>query len=264
MIGLIGKGVVGTALYESLIKRGNDVKVYDKYKNIGSIEFIINVDIIFLCLSSPYNNKINKYDLLPIEETCNYLNQHNYNGLIAIKSTIEPETCENLSNQYNLNICHNPEFLREKHALEDFDNQEHIVIGKTEKCDEKLVEKLVEFYKKNYENADISVCTSTESELMKISINNFYAVKVQFFNEIYLLAEKLDNCNYDNVKDMMIKNNQIHPSFTQVPGHDGKLSYGGMCFPKDIRVLLQYLKSKETYCGIIEATVNERGLLRAD
>ena len=63
---------------------------------------------------------------------------------------------------------------------------------------------------------------------------------------------------------MMLKNNWINPMHTDVPGKDGKLSYGGMCFPKDTNALLQYMWKLDTPHHIIEATVIERNILRDD
>jgi UDPglucose 6-dehydrogenase len=98
---------------------------------------------------------------------------------------------------------------------------------------------------------------------MKLFVNNFYAVKIQFFNELYL-ACKANGSNYSIIKDMMLKNGWINPSHTNVPGKDGKLSYGGACFPKDTNALLHYMKKHNIPCGIIDATVSERNKQRDD
>jgi len=260
--GLIGRGVVGNALYESFLKKNINISVYDKFKNIGNIKELLFVNYIFLCLPTLF--KDNEYDKSAIYETCEFLSNNKYKGLVIIKSTIEPEISEFLANKYNLNVCHNPEFLSAKTALDDFENQSHIVIGKTKKCDMILYNNLVLFYKQYYPNAKISLCNSNESELMKISINNFYAVKIQFFNELFLISMKLDSTNYNVVKNMMLENNWINPMHTEVPGHDGQLSYGGMCFPKDTNAFLNYLKRKKSYYKLIEATIKERNELRDD
>ena len=60
----------------------------------------------------------------------------------------------------------------------------------------------------------------------------------------------------------MLKNGWINPMHTSVPGTDGKLSYGGMCFPKDITAFNQYLKRNSLPQQIIESTINEQKLLR--
>ena len=127
----------------------------------------------------------------------------------------------------------------------------------------RAVKKAVGFYSKFYPDAKISVCTSTESESMKIFANSFYSVKIQFFNEIYLLCEKM-GCSYESVRDLMLENNWINPMHTQVPGPDGLLSYGGSCFPKDTSALLKYMKKYETPFKVLEATILERNEMRPD
>ena len=96
---------------------------------------------------------------------------------------------------------------------------------------------------------------------MKLSVNSFYAVKIQFFNEIYLLCDNLD-ISYNVVKNTMLKNNWISKMHTNVPGTDGKLSYGGMCFPKDTNALNEYLSYKQISNKIIDATIKERNKMR--
>ena len=66
-----------------------------------------------------------------------------------------------------LKLIHNPEFLTAKTAYEDFHNQKHIVLGQVSKDDSNIVET---FIKKFYPNAEISICTSTESESMKLFV----------------------------------------------------------------------------------------------
>jgi len=51
---------------------------------------------------------------------------------------------------------------------------------------------------------------------------------------------------------------------TQVPGTDGKLSYGGMCFPKDTRALCAYMEKHGIINSVLKATVNEQKSMRED
>jgi UDP-glucose 6-dehydrogenase len=98
---------------------------------------------------------------------------------------------------------------------------------------------------------------------MKSFVNCFYSVKVQFFNELYLTC-KANNCNYDTVKNLMLKNKWINPMHTNVPGPDGMLSYGGYCFPKDTNALLQHMKNKNVAHKVLQATIEERNEMRND
>ncbi len=72
------------------------------------------------------------------------------------------------------------------------------------------------------------------------------------------------NCDYNVIKDLMLKNNWINPMHTNVPGPDGLLSYGGYCFPKDTNALLQFMKSMDSPHQVLEASINERNIMRDD
>ena len=62
----------------------------------------------------------------------------------------------------------------------------------------------------------------------------------------------------------MLKNKWINPMHTDIPGPDGKLSYGGYCFPKDTNALLNHMKRENTPSMVLEATVLERNIMRDD
>lgn len=266
-VGICGVGFVGNAMLTSFKEKGlivdKNLFPYDKYKCIGKFEHILESDIIFMALPTVYDEYKASYDLEPIEDTLGKLKESGYNGTIVIKSTVQPLTSENLSSKYMLNIVHNPEFLTAATAYHDFHNQKHIVLGKTNACPQDKFEQVVLFYKTYYPTADISCSTSTESECMKIFVNCYYAAKIQFFNELYCLCDKIDT-NYDVVKTLMLKNGWINPMHTSVPGTDGKLSYGGLCFPKDTSALLKFMQDHDTHHKVLAAVIAERNLMRDD
>lgn len=266
-IGVIGIGVVGGAMYRSLEEKcqGSEVSVvgYDKYKNIGSFEDVAEADIVLLSLPTLYSQQMSSYDKTAIHDVCSRLSKINYSGLVVVKSTVEPMTSQKLADQYNLSVVHNPEFLSANTAYEDFHDQKHIIIGVTTQANQNQVNDLKAFYERFYPDGVITMCSSTESESIKIFCNNYYSVKVQFFNELYLCCQKM-NVRYDFVKDKMIQNGWINPMHTNVPGHDGSLSYGGMCFPKDTNALLSFMKEIDTPHQVLEAVVAERNSMRDD
>ena len=123
-IGIIGLGFVGNSMYESFKLKGmqenENLFGYDKFKNggIGKFEDCLNCDIIFLALPTIYNSELGQYDKQPIMETCNLLTENKFNGVIVIKSTVEPETTNKLSEHFlNLEFIHNPEFLTARTAF---------------------------------------------------------------------------------------------------------------------------------------------------
>jgi UDPglucose 6-dehydrogenase len=257
-ISQIGNGFVGSALNKSFYSNGLTINIYDKFQKIGSINSIIKSDIIFFCLPTPYLAGIG-YDLSAIKENLYLLNTGGFSGLIILKSTVLPGTCKALEEKYNIKIVHNPEFLTERTAFEDFHNQKHIVLGFNNFVDNKIID----LYKKYYPDASISICTSEESESMKIMCNTFYAVKVQIFNEFYLLCKK-SGIDFNTVKKLMLENGWINPMHTNVPGPDGSLSYGGHCFPKDTSALLEQMMSLGTPCEVLSGCVSERNKMRND
>jgi len=277
---VIGLGVVGNAMYQSFktkiselpIVRDEDNEIiekyvlygYDKYKNIGTFEKCLDSSIIFLVLPTLFNNEIKGYDNSPTLEVLTNLELNSYHGIVVIKSTVEPTFTDYVACKFPyMEIIHNPEFLSASTAFDDFHNQKHVVLGRSCTCSDSCVEFVTEFYRDLYPNATISTCTSTESESMKIFCNSFYSVKLQFFNELYLLSQKLGS-SFEKIVELMIKNEWINPMHTKVPGTDGKLSYGGMCFPKDTNALLEFMKNNNTPCGILDACVSERNSMRDD
>ena len=269
-VGIIGLGFVGEAMHHSFIQKGlsgNKLQVYDKYKygsGVGTFDSILKTDIVFSALPTQFSYSTMSYDKAAIFETLNKLQESEYTGAIVVKSTVEPGTCDMLSARYpKLNIVHNPEFLTARTAAKDFHYQKHIVLGKASGCSTKAFGEVEKFYTTNYPLANVSKCLSTESECMKILCNDFYAIKVQIFNEFKGLTDHMD-VKYSNVVELMLKNGWINPMHTNVPGPDNLPSYGGACFPKDTNATLAVMKKNNIPHMVLEATINERNKMRED
>jgi UDPglucose 6-dehydrogenase len=277
-IGLCGLGITGNAMKQSLVMNGfivqNNLHLFDKYKKVyddeqnshGCLENLLICDIIFLSLPTLYDDITKQYDKSNIVEIINKLNDMSYKNIIIIKSTVEPTTTEKISQLYpNLNIIYVPEFLSSKTAIFDFHNQKHVVVGLTNKLkdDDQIINKIKLFYQLYYPDAVLSITNSTVAETMKISCNSFYAIKVQWFTELYLLCNKI-NIEYDEMKNLMIKNNWINSMHTNIPGHDGEISYGGFCFPKDTNALQQFMESLNVPNKLLKSCIEERNIMRFD
>ena len=272
-ISIIGLGFVGDAMITSFIKKNIEHNVsnkdiiiygYDKFKNggIGTIDECLNSDIIFTALPTLYDEKIKNYDNNPTLSVVDELNKLGYKKIIVIKSTVEPMFTEKLSELYpTINFIHNPEFLTARTSFEDFHNQNHIILGKTNLCSNDNFYIVKSFYEIFYPNANISETTSLESECVKIYCNSFYSIKIQFFTELYCLSNNI-GCDYNKIRDLMLKNNWINPMHTQVPGHDEKISYGGACFPKDTNALLQFMIKQKSPHEILKSCIKERNDMR--
>lgn len=287
-VGVCGLGVVGSAILESLesrlshaiFNRGycklvhetsrieqNDVYhlphhySFDLYKNINTFASMLSADILFLCLPTEISSETNTYNLDAIISTLDELHKNNYRGLVVLKSTVVPGTCEHLCKRFlNLEIVYNPEFLSAKSAVFDFEHQKHIIIGgSNENAKEKLKKFFIRFQYSLEDN--ISLCSFEEAECAKIFCNSFYACKVQIFTEFYKVCERLQ-LRFETVRDMMLKNEWIHPMHTSVPGPDGKISFGGMCLPKDSQALITLMKHLDVPCKVLESVLKERNEMR--
>lgn len=265
-VGIIGLGFVGDAMYESFTKRvTEDIKCigYDKYKNggIGTFEEVCQCDIVFLALPTPFDESTKCYDTSALNSVCGDLAEIGFEGTVVIKSTVEPGTTVKFSEKYGLSIIHNPEFLTARTAYEDFDNQDTIILGIDANCSSEKYELVAEFYTKLYPNAKIIKCDAKLSEIVKIGRNNIFAMKVQVFTEMYKLCEFLE-VEYSEFRSILLDLGWLNPMHTVIPGPDGNISYGGMCFPKDTNALLNFMKNNDLPCQVLEAVVKERDIMR--
>ena len=268
-VGVVGIGFVGRAMLASFRKCGcHDVIAYDKYTPIGKIEDILLADVLFLALPTEIMPD-QTYDLSAIHEVCAYLQAHRFAGIVVLKSTVLPGTTERLCREFaGLQLLHNPEFLSAATAERDFHTQRHIVLGVVlgrhdASGPREAFERFRTFYQALYPAATVTVCTSAESEMMKMSCNAFYATKIQFFNEVCALCDH-HHINYNRVRDLMLQNDWIHPMHTRVPGHDGRRSFGGACLPKDTAALAASMRAHGTPHRVVRATVDEQATMRAD
>jgi UDPglucose 6-dehydrogenase len=82
-------------------------------------------------------------------------------------------------------------------------------------------------------------------------------------NEIFALANKT-NCNFDTVMDLVKVDNRIGRSHMQVPGPDGKMGFGGMCFPKDTTALSKFAEEQGVTLSVLNAAIKSNKSLRDD
>lgn len=263
-VGICGIGFVGNAIMQHLTKCDNIYLVtYDKYKEINTFEPLLYTDLLFICLPTPYSSHLKTYYMKEINIILESLAINQYTGCILLKSTVLPYYCEEINKTYkDLKIIHNPEFLSSKTAVIDFAEQKHIVLGFTEQS-APLTNYIKTFYGEIFPNAEISITKSNCSALMKLGCNSFYATKIQFFTEFYLLCQSL-NVSYEEIKKMMLKNEWINPHHTDVPGSDQDISFGGSCLPKDISALNTFMECLDVPNSVINAVISERNEMRND
>ena len=158
--------------------------------------------------------------------------------IYILKSTVLPGTTEELSKKYsNIKIIFSPEFLTERTAKLDMLTQSRIILG----GELSLTEKAKTLFNERFKIKNIIQTDSKTAELTKYMNNTFFATKVSIMNEFKLLCDKI-GANWEDALRGFVSDGRIGDSHLNVPGHDGKLGYGGTCFPKDVNALLSFSK----------------------
>jgi len=236
-IGIIGQGYVGSAI-TSVFKLSYDIITYDKFHDAKSTHSSISdlakeSEIIFVCVPTPMK-KDGTCDVSIVEEVINEINETSSRKIIVIKSTVSPGTTDRLNSRYkNIDIIFNPEFLTEANFIEDFKNQNRIILGGTEN----EVNRLEKIYSVLFPRVVIIKTEAKQAEMIKYFINCFLATKVSFANEMKYICDNLD-LNYDNVLEHVLYDDRLGKSHWKVPGPDGNIGFGGHCLPKDLSAII--------------------------
>ena len=255
MIGIIGQGFVGNAVYQKF-SSFYEVFTYDLDKdkcNSSLSDVIFKCETIFVCVPTPMK-KDGSCDTSIIESILGeedlLADNIEAKRTIIIKSTIPPGTTARFNNRYeSLSIVFNPEFLTERNAVADFENQDRIIIGGPRPT----TTEVKTIFSKVFPKAHIIKTDSTHAEMVKYTTNTFLATKISFANEIYQLCGKL-NIDYDKVIEYATLDDRLGDSHWGVPGHDGDLGFGGHCFPKDLAALLYLSRKYNTTNNVLCAT----------
>lgn len=264
MIGIIGQGFVGNAVYQKF-KNYYDVHTYDldETKSNDSKENVIHQRYIFLCLPTPMNKDGScNVDIIEKELENIDLIADNQEILktVVIKSTIPPGTTERWNKKYeSLNIVFNPEFLTEANAVSDYENQTRIILGGIRPS----TTELKQIFSKVFPKAHIIKTDSTHAEMVKYLTNTFLSTKVSFANEIYQICDKL-NIDYDKVVEYATLDDRLGKSHWNVPGPDGDFGFGGHCFPKDLAELLHLSDKLNIINNVLHATQDTNDEVRTN
>ena len=245
-IGIIGKGFVGSAVQHGFSPNTGcdaEVRVYDKdpAKSQHSLEDVLdNSDFLFLSLPTP-SNLDGSINLDIVDDVLNDINKLNKrNNIILLRSTMIPGSTRKFQEKYpKLSLVFNPEFLTERSAKFDFINQSRFIVG----GNPEHVTKVADMYRWRFGKSIPVIETNYETaELIKYMNNCFLATKVSFMNEMKLVSD-LCGADWELAVEGFIRDGRIGHSHLDVPGHDGKLGFGGSCFPKDIQAMIKFGKS---------------------
>lgn len=260
-LGFVGAGFVGGAMIRGF-SQYNPIKVYDRGKNIGSLLEVVEFsDVIFVAVPTPMR-KDGSCDTRIVEEILRDINQavaHNYREddevEVVLRSTVPPNFLLEMHAELdNINLIFMPEFLTERTADLDFINAPRFVVGLED--GETSAQHLCQALTARFPGTPIKIMSLEEASMVKYATNNFFTVKLSFFNEIYNQCLEV-GADPDRVIAEVLQDGRIGRSHFQVPGHDGDLGWGGHCFPKDNRAYSTFAKDSSTMADAAWE-VNER------
>ena len=256
-IGVIGNGFVGEAISFAFSSVA-DMYVFDTDPSrcLNDIESVHNCNFVFVCVPTPMFAD-GSQDLSYVESA---FEKAKDGPIYILKSTVLPGTTEGLSKKYpNFKIIFSPEFLTERTAKLDMLTQSRIILG----GELSLTEKTKALFNKRFKNKNIIQTDSKTAELTKYMNNAFFATKVSIMNEFKLLSDKI-GANWEDALRGFISDGRIGDSHLNVPGHDGKLGYGGTCFPKDVNALLSFSKKHDIILNTVLGGWNTNLKVRPD
>jgi len=269
-IGIIGQGFVGSSIREGMIEDYPELLTYDinpSLRNTNSLANLVEYsNIIFVCVPTPMRENGECYTGIveKVVKDITVLATTSYSDLpaskiIILKTTVPPGTTEKLQAEHkDMFLVFNPEFLTEANAVEDFKNQNRIILGGD---NDTILNTVAGMYKKSFPFIPVVHMQSRDAEMVKYVTNTFLATKVIFANEIHRICQGLD-IHYPTVINAAKLDTRLGDSHWKVPGPDGDHGFGGHCFPKDMNAIKFAANQKHVATPLLDAVLKTNDLIR--
>lgn len=218
-----------------------------------------DVDVVYIAVGTP-EKEDGTADLKFIDAVCLDIANNIMDKVVVVtKSTVPVGTNEHIkeliaaNTEVHFEVVSNPEFLREGSAVYDTFNGDRIIIGAESEEAATLIEEMnkpfgLEIYKTNLRSA----------EMIKYASNAFLATKISFINEIANISGTL-GANIEEVAKGMGFDKRIGSTFL-----NAGIGYGGSCFPKDTKALVQIAGNVNHEFNLLKAVIevnNQQQLL---
>ena len=171
--------------------------------------------------------------------------------IIVDKSTVPVGTAEKVKEiikshtSQPFDVVSNPEFLKQGAAVDDFLKPDRVIIGTSSEKARKI---MVDLYSQFVRNQHPIITMDEKSaEMVKYASNSFLAVKISYANEIANICEAV-GADANLVRLGMCADTRIGAKFLY-PG----IGYGGSCFPKDVKALINTAEEYNVPCDIIKS-----------
>lgn len=231
------------------------IKNYNKLCFTSNYNEIFDIDTFFICVGTPLssNNSLNIDSILEVVKNIERNVRNDKIVTICIRSTILPGTCNKIKKQVkksNICIVHNPEFLSQGSAINDFVNAKRIVIGSDDIIASKKIINLYKIIKKAYKvKTPILMMGTREAEMVKFVANSYLAMRISFINEISNLCKKMD-IDITKVVEGVKYDDRIGEKYFK-----SGIGYGGSCLPKDTNAILKFSQKNGSTLKLVKSTI---------
>ena len=240
---------------EELVRRNADERRLQFTTDPGPA--IAESDVVFICVGTPQRSS-GKADLAGIFQAAETVGRHITKfTVVVMKSTVPVGTCERVARhlreitRVEFEVVSNPEFLKEGAAIKDFQNPDRIVVGTDDPRAQEVMARL--YHPHTRVNRPLVLVKPQTAELIKYAANAMLASRISFMNALVPLCETMGADIKDVARGIGL-DTRIGPRFLQAsPG------YGGSCFPKDVRALVDTMESLQLNANFFRAIdqVNE-------
>ncbi|MBO6556996.1 MAG: UDP-glucose/GDP-mannose dehydrogenase family protein [Pseudomonadales bacterium] len=200
-----------------------------------------DAEVIFIAVGTPPNED-GSADLSYVLAVAKSIGEKLEHPIVVVdKSTVPVGTADKVreaikteldarGEAIEFDVISNPEFLREGSAVKDFMYPDRIVVGTNSAKSERVMEELYGAFSKKQDR--IQFVGIRDAEMIKYAANAMLATKISFMNEVALMCDDF-GVDVENVRRGIGSDPRIGPSFIY-PG----CGYGGSCFPKDVRAMI--------------------------
>jgi UDPglucose 6-dehydrogenase len=208
-------------------------------------------EVVFIAVGTPpqEDGSADLSHVLTVAEQVSKTAKHDL--ALVTKSTVPVGTNERVREvvrkhaKHHISVVSNPEFLKEGDAVNDFLKPDRIVVGTD---DDKAFETLSRLYAPfNRQRNRLQRMSPKSAEIVKYAANALLATKISFMNEIARLCDVAGG-DAEHVRLAVGSDDRIGMQFLY-PG----LGFGGSCFPKDLRALVQTGKELDVELTVANA-----------
>lgn len=219
-------------------------------------EVLNTVEVVFSAVGTPPDED-GSADLKYVLEVARTVGKNmNKHILLVTKSTVPVGTSKKVrqaiqaeldkrNSKLTFDVASNPEFLKEGAAIKDFMSPDRVVVGVESDTAKEIMSRLYKPFLLN--NFRVIFMDIPSAEMTKYAANSMLATRISFMNDIANLCE-LVGADINNVRRGIGSDPRIGSKFLYAG-----CGYGGSCFPKDVKALVNTAKQNGYAMRILEA-----------